>query len=83
MLTNLKRLYLLCVWLTLMQLNKLFCNIHVKVWDLINLHVLQKDTTIIIFNIFKNESFIAFFDMMTHLALHMIEELMVCKLVHF
>jgi hypothetical protein len=78
---NLKRLYLLCVWLTLMQLNKLFCNIHVKVWDLINLHILQKDTTIT-FNILKNESFIAFFDMMTHLTLHVVEELIVCKLVH-
>lgn len=64
-----------------MQLNKLFCNIHVKVWDLINLHVLQKDTTIT-FNILKNESFITFFDMMTLLTLHVVEELIVCKLVH-
>jgi hypothetical protein len=64
-----------------MQLNELFCNIHVKVWDLINLDVLQKDTPIT-FNTFKNESFIAFFDTMTHLTLHVVEELIVCKLVH-
>lgn len=64
-----------------MQLHKLFCNIHVKVWDLINLHVLQKDT-ITTFSILKNESFIAFFDMMTHLTLHVVEKLIVCKLVH-
>jgi hypothetical protein len=53
----------------------------VKVWDPIELPTLQEDVATTL-SLLKWELLGAFFDVMTHLCLHVVEELAICNLVH-
>ncbi len=69
------------VCLSLMQLSRVFRNIYAKVWDLTSLQSLRENVVITL-NVIEWELLGAFFDVMTHLVLHVVEELTICELVH-
>jgi hypothetical protein len=59
----------------------LYQNICAKVWDLIDLPTLKEDVAITL-NMLEWEFSGAFFDVMSHLTLHIVEELHICDPVH-
>jgi len=65
------------VHLSLMCLNRIFCNICAKVWDPALVPSLREDV-VVTFSMIEWELSGAFFDVMTHL----VEELAICELVH-
>jgi hypothetical protein len=69
------------VRLSLMRLSRVFRNICAKVWDPASLPSLREDVAVT-FSIFEWELPGAFFDVMTHLVLHVVEELAICGPVH-
>ncbi len=69
------------VRLALMRLSRVFRSICVKVWDPKNFQAL-KDDVATTFSLLEWEFLATFFDIMTHLTLHVVEELDVCGLVH-
>jgi hypothetical protein len=69
------------VCLSLMQLNRVFRNIYAKVWDLTSLSSLRENVAITL-SVIEWELLGAFFNVMTHLVLHVVEELTICELVH-
>ncbi len=52
-----------------------------KVWDPIDFQALRDDVATML-NLLKWELHVAFFDIMTHLTLHLVEKLDVCGHVH-
>jgi len=68
------------VQLALMWLNRVFHSICAKVWDLRNFQALRDVATTL--NLLEWELHVAFFDIMTHRTLHVVEKLDVCGLVH-
>jgi hypothetical protein len=69
------------VRLALMRLNRIFRKICVKVWDPIELPTLQEDV-VTKFSLLEWELARAFFDVMRHLCLHVVEKLAICGQVH-
>jgi hypothetical protein len=69
------------VRLSLMRLSQVFCNICAKVWDPASLPSLREDVAVTL-SMIELELPGAFFDVMTHLVLHVIEELAICGPVH-
>jgi hypothetical protein len=69
------------VRLSLMHLSRVFRNICAKVWDPASLPSLREDVAVT-FNMIAWELPDAFFDVMTHLVLHVVEELAICGHVH-
>jgi hypothetical protein len=69
------------VCLSLMQLSQVFHNICAKVWDPTSLSSLRENV-IITLSVIEWELLGAFFDVMTHLVLHVVEELAICEPVH-
>ncbi len=69
------------VRLSLIRLSQIFCNIYARVWDPTSLSSLREDV-IITLSMIEWELPSAFFDVMTHLVLHVVEELAICRLVH-
>ncbi len=65
----------------LMHLNRVYHSICAKVWDPIDLPTLKEDVVITL-SMFEWEFPGAFFDVMSHLTLHIVEELDICGLVH-
>ncbi len=55
----------------------MYCNICAKVWDPIDLPTLREDVAITL-KMFEWEFPGAFFDVMSHLTLHIVEELDIC-----
>ncbi len=68
------------VRLSLMRLSQVFHNICAKVWDPTSLPSLREDVAITL-SMIKWELPGAFFDVMTHLVLHVVEELAICGFV--
>ncbi len=66
------------VWLALMWISRVFHIICAKVWDPKDFQALRDDVATTL----EWELHVAFFDIMTHLTLHVVEELDVCGLVH-
>jgi len=64
-----------------MQFNRVFCIICAKVWDPSDFQALRDDVATT-FSLLEWELPIAFFDIMTNLTLHVVEELDVCGPVH-
>jgi hypothetical protein len=69
------------VRLALMRLSQIFHKICVKVWDPIELPTLQEDVAITL-SLLEWELPEASFDVMTHLCLHVVEELAICSAMH-
>jgi hypothetical protein len=69
------------VRLSLMCLSRIFRNICAKVWDLASLLSLREDVAVTL-SMIELELPGALFDVMTHLVLHVVEELAICGLVH-
>jgi hypothetical protein len=69
------------VRLSLMRLSRVYRNICAKVWDPIDLPTLREDVAIT-FSMLEWEFPGAFFDVMSHLTLHIVEELDICGPVH-
>jgi hypothetical protein len=69
------------VQLALMRLSRIFRKICVKVWDPTELPTLQEDVATTL-SLLEWELPGAFFDVMTHLCLHVVEELAICGPVH-
>jgi hypothetical protein len=69
------------VRLSLMCLSRIFRNICAKVWDLASLLSLREDVAVTL-SMIELELPGAFFDVMTHLVLHVVKELAICGLVH-
>jgi hypothetical protein len=69
------------VRLSLMRLSRVFRNICAKVWDLASLPSLREDVVVTL-SMIEWELPGAFFDVMTHLVLHVVEKLAICGLVH-
>jgi hypothetical protein len=69
------------VCLSLMHLSRVYCNICVKVWDPIDLPTLREDVAITL-SMFEWKFSKAFFDVMSHLTLHIVEEWDICGPVH-
>ncbi len=69
------------VRLALMRLSRIFRKICVKVWDPTELLTLQEDVATTL-SLLEWELPGAFFDVMTHLCLHVVEELAICGPVH-
>jgi hypothetical protein len=69
------------VHLRLMRLSRVFRNICAKVWDPTSLSSLREDVDVTL-SMIEWEVPGAFFDVMTHLVLHVVEELAICGLVH-
>ncbi len=69
------------VRLSLIRLSQIFCNIYARVWDPASLSSLREDVTITL-SMIEWELPSAVFDVMTHLVLHVVEELAICGLVH-
>jgi hypothetical protein len=53
----------------------------VKFWNLNEIGSLKEDVAITI-SLLKKEFPLGFFDIMTHLLLHVVDELEICELVH-
>ncbi len=64
-----------------MHLNRVYHNICAKVWDPIDLPTLKEDVAITP-SMLKWEFSGAFFDVMSHLTLHIREELDICGPIH-
>jgi hypothetical protein len=64
-----------------MGLNRVFYNICAKIWDPASLPSLREDD-IVTLSMIEWELSSAFFDVMTHLVLHVVEELAICGPVH-
>jgi hypothetical protein len=69
------------VCLSLMRLSRVFRDICAKVWDPTSLQSLREDVAVTL-NMIEWELPGAFFDVMTHLVLHMVEELAICGPIH-
>ncbi len=69
------------VRLSLMRLSQVFRNICAKVWDPASLSSLREDVAVTL-SMIERELPGAFFDVMTHLVLHVVEELAICGPVH-
>jgi hypothetical protein len=69
------------VRLSLMRLSRVYRNICAKVWDPIDLPTLREDVAITL-SMLEWEFLGAFFDVMSHLTLHIVEELDICGPVH-
>ncbi len=69
------------VHLSLMRLSLVFLNICAKVWDLASLPSLREDVAVTL-SMIEWELPGAIFDVMTHLVLHVVEELAICGPVH-
>jgi hypothetical protein len=69
------------VCLSLMHLSRMYHNICANVWDPIDLPTLREDVVIIL-SMLEWEFSGTFFDVMSHLTLHIVEELDFCGLVH-
>jgi hypothetical protein len=69
------------VWLALIQLSSVFCNICVKVWDPKDFQALRDDVATML-SLLDWELLVVFFNIMTHLTLHVVEELDVCEPVN-
>jgi hypothetical protein len=69
------------VHLNLMCLSQVFRNICAKVWDPTSLLSLREDVDVT-FSMIGWELLGAFFDVMTHLVLHVVEELAICEPIH-
>ncbi len=67
--------------MAIMQLSCVFCCICVKVWNLNEIGSL-KEGVVVIISLLKKEFPLAFFDIMTHLLLHVVDELEICGPVH-
>ncbi len=52
-----------------------------KVWNLNEIGSLKEDV-VVTTSFLKKEFLLAFFDIMTHLLLHVVDELEICELVH-
>jgi hypothetical protein len=68
------------VRLTLMWFSRVFRSICAKVWDPRNFQALWDVATTL--SLLEWELHVAFFDIMTHLTLHVVEKLDLCGLVH-
>jgi hypothetical protein len=66
---------------SLMRLNQVFHNICAKVWDPSSLLSLRKDVAVTL-SMIEWELPITFFDVMTHLVLHVVEKLAICGPLH-
>jgi hypothetical protein len=69
------------VWLSLMWLSRVFCSICAKVWDPRDFQALRDDVATT-HSLLEWELHVAFYDIMTHPTLHVVEELNVCGPVH-
>jgi hypothetical protein len=69
------------VRLPLMRLSRVFYIICAKVWDPRDFQALRDDVTIT-FSLLEWELPVVFFDIMTYLTLHVVEELDVCRPIH-
>ncbi len=69
------------VWLALMRLSRVFQSICVKVWDPRDFQTLRDDVATM-FSLLEWELPVAFFDIMTHLTLHVAKGLDVCGPIH-
>jgi hypothetical protein len=69
------------VRLSLMRLSRVYCSICAKVWDPIDLPTLKEDVAITL-RMLEWEFSGAFFDVMSHLTLHIVEELNICGPIH-
>ncbi len=69
------------VRLSLMHFSPVFCNIYAKVWDPSSLPSLREDVAVTL-SMIKWELPGAFFDVMTHLVLHVVEKLAICGPIH-
>jgi hypothetical protein len=69
------------VQLALMRLSRVFYNICAKVWDPRDFQALRDDVVTTL-GLLEWELPVAFFDIMTHLTLHVVEELDVCGPLH-
>jgi hypothetical protein len=69
------------VRLSLMRLSRVYRSICAKVWDPIDLPTLKEDVAITL-RMLEWEFSGAFFDVMSHLTLHIVEELNICGPIH-
>ncbi len=69
------------VHLSVICLNHVFCKICAKVWDPTDLPSL-KEEVVVTLNMFEWEFLGAFFNVMTHLVLHMVEKMVICGPIH-
>jgi hypothetical protein len=69
------------VCLSLMRLSQVFRNICAKVWDPTSLLSLREDVVVTL-SMIEWELLDALFDVMTHLVLHVVEELAICGPIH-
>jgi len=69
------------VCLSLMRLSRVFRFICAKVWDPTSLPSLREDV-VVTFNMIEWELPSAFFDVMTHLVLHVAKKLTICGPMH-
>jgi hypothetical protein len=67
--------------MAIMRLSHVFQRICVKVWNLANIGKLRKDVAITL-SLLEKEFLPVFFNIMTHLLLHVVDELDVCKPIH-
>jgi hypothetical protein len=68
-------------WMAIMQLSYFFYRICVKVWNLNEIGSLKEDVAITI-SLLKKEFPLAFFDIMIHLLLHVVDVLDIYGSVH-
>jgi hypothetical protein len=64
-----------------MRLSHVFKHVCVKVWNPVDIVSLREDVAIILC-LLEKEFPPTFFDIMTHLVLHVVDELDICGLVH-
>jgi hypothetical protein len=69
------------VRMTIMRLNHVFKRICVKIWNPFDIASLWDDVVITL-SLLRKEFPLAFFDIMTHLLLHVVDELDVYGLIH-
>jgi hypothetical protein len=65
--------------MVIMRLSRVFCHICVKVWNLNEIESVRENVVVIV--CFLEKKFLpAFFDIMIHFLLHVVEELDICRL---
>ncbi len=68
--------------MAIIRLNHVFRLIYVKVWNLANIGNLQEANVAITLSLLEKKFVLTFFDVMTHLLLHVVDELDVYGPIH-
>jgi len=78
----LQRLMVMEPRMAIMRLNHVFQLIYVKVWNLANIGNFQEANVAITLSLLEKKISLTFFDVMTHLLLHVVDELDVYGPIH-